>query len=324
MVALQVGCTQKPAAGAILGISGSPFTRAALEVTDGKSNENEDPGASPNSLTTGTIVGIAVGVALFVFGGLALWFVYRRKKRSTLKDQDQNGGAEDPNSRSSSRTMISHAQPWAAPDHKKSSSVSSSRASNYADPYAEKDEGARNKRTINNNHHTQQYSQYSHNYNHSRSFSGHSSSIPTHPAYNPMSRDGRSSATPSPQPNRNHPGAYNLNTSSNHPLRNQVQNFSRTHSREPSADSRASTPQPPHPTEQAAATLPEGFTMPPPPPRAAQVPSIAIPSLGRARGPKKYTPPTLTLEPATPDEASSSSQPRYLKVDASLDTRDAA
>lgn len=82
MVALQVGCTQKPAAGSTLGISGSPFTRSVLEVTDTETEENEEPGASPNSLTTGTIVGIAIGAALFVFGGFALWFIYRRKKRT--------------------------------------------------------------------------------------------------------------------------------------------------------------------------------------------------------------------------------------------------
>lgn len=212
--------------------------------------------------------------------------------------------------------MISHAQPWGMPDHVKAlHSTSSSRASNYADP--EKDEAPRNKRTIiSNNNRTQQHS---HNYNHSRSFSGQNSLAPTHPAY--ASHDGRSSATPSPQPSRGHPAAYNTNTSSNHPLRNQVHNFSRMHSREPSVDSRSSTPQPPAATEQTApatssntTSVPEGFVMPPPPPRAAKVPSIAVPSLGRARAPKKYIPPTINIEAATADE-SSSSMPRYHKVD---------
>ncbi|CAI4213815.1 unnamed protein product [Parascedosporium putredinis] len=234
--------------------------------SSGDDEEEKEPGASPNSLTTGTIVGIAIGAALFVFGGFALWFVYRKKKRSTSMDQDQNEGVEDPNSRSSSRTMISHAQPWIASERKALHSTSSSRASNYADTYGEKDDAPRSKKTIgggiNSNIPSSRTHQYSHNHNNSRSFSGQNSLDPAHAAY--MSHDGRSSATPSPQPGYgNYAGAYNPNTSAPnpHPLRSHIQNYSRMHSREPSLDSRSSTPQPAA-TSTAAATTSAAPTAP--------------------------------------------------------------
>lgn len=228
-----------------------------------------------------------------------------------------------------SRTMISHAQPWIASERKALHSTSSSRASNYADTYGEKDDAPRSKKTIgggiNSNIPSSRTHQYSHNHNNSRSFSGQNSLDPAHAAY--MSHDGRSSATPSPQPGYgNYAGAYNPNTSAPnpHPLRSHIQNYSRMHSREPSLDSRSSTPQPAATSTAAAttsaaptapSTVQEGFVMPPPPPRAAKVPSIAAPSVDRTRAPKKYVPPSISIEAAAAADQSSSSRPRYHKVD---------
>ncbi|KXJ93362.1 hypothetical protein Micbo1qcDRAFT_203443 [Microdochium bolleyi] len=82
LVALKAGCKQRPHDGTILGLSNSVFSSTLVEITDPP--QNTTPPArdgSSTAMTTGAIVGIAVGGALLLFGGIGLFFVYHRKQK---------------------------------------------------------------------------------------------------------------------------------------------------------------------------------------------------------------------------------------------------
>ncbi|EGU77650.1 hypothetical protein FOPG_04776 [Fusarium oxysporum f. sp. conglutinans race 2 54008] len=83
LVALKAGCIQKPEKGNIIGLSGTIFTSSLINITDPNTNETlpGDGGAPVGSMTTGTIVGIAVGCGLGVAGLAWLLFMYCRRSR---------------------------------------------------------------------------------------------------------------------------------------------------------------------------------------------------------------------------------------------------
>ncbi|KAM0073900.1 hypothetical protein ACKRZS_014769 [Fusarium odoratissimum] len=83
LVALKAGCIQKPEKGNIIGLSGTIFTSSLVNITDPNTNETlpGDGGAPVGSMTTGTIVGIAVGCGLGVAGLAWLLFMYCRRSR---------------------------------------------------------------------------------------------------------------------------------------------------------------------------------------------------------------------------------------------------
>lgn len=82
LIALKAGCQQRPQDGAVLGLSQSVFSSSTVEITNPSSDSAlwSNPKNS-NSMTTGAIVGIAVGGALLLFGGIGLFFVYQRKQK---------------------------------------------------------------------------------------------------------------------------------------------------------------------------------------------------------------------------------------------------
>lgn len=290
MVALQVGCAQEPEPGVPLGISGSPFTRENLKVTTGADDSDRDPGASPNSLTTGAIVGIAVGAALVVFGGAALWFIYYRKKRNNPSSPALWGGEDgdgfDPGARSLT-PMVGPGKPWMSGEVR-------SGASSRVSERSEEEKGRRITGRV----------KEVRGYEHGRSES--LSSLPTHPAYIP--RAASRTNTPTPPPSRN-------------PFENRSQTPSPP--RRPSPPHRGSPPR--RPTREPAAqefvvppppdpkttVAPDFILPPPPPPRAKRVPDVAVPS-PQGRAPKKYTPPTIVID--SPVETTRS--PKFVKVTA--------
>ncbi|KAF5631234.1 exo-alpha-sialidase neuraminidase [Fusarium sp. NRRL 52700] len=83
LVALKAGCIQEPEKGNIIGLSGTIFTSSLINITDPNTNETlpGDGGAPVGSMTTGTIVGIAVGCGLGVAGLAWLLFMYCRRSR---------------------------------------------------------------------------------------------------------------------------------------------------------------------------------------------------------------------------------------------------
>ena len=291
MVALQVGCRQEPEPGETLGISGTPFTRSNLKVTIGSDEEEGDPGASPNSLTTGAIVGIAVGVALFVFGGAALCFIYRRKKKKNngaLPEPWRPGGAGPGGAGGGGG--ISGA--W-----KEENERSSTPGMTWGDA-REVGEGGMvaGRRVIGRG-----------NYGHAAPGGTHDrgdsmSPIPAHPAYIPNANTNRTNTPTPPLSQRRNP----FENSS-------VSSMSSSPSPPPAG--RVSPPrQPPTPLELVVTAPPEerqppaDFVLPPPPAKKAKVPSVSIPAPG-PRAPKKYTPPSIVID--APVETRS---PRFVRV----------
>ena len=280
MVALQVGCSQEPEPGVALGISGSPFTRGNLKVTTGSSeDEDADPGASPNSLTTGAIVGIAVGIALFVFGGAALWFVYRRKKRNSAASPalwGGDGGAPSP--------MVRPGKPWMGGEVR---SAASSRASERSE-----DEKGSGGRKITGGRINELRG-----YEHSRSDS--LSSLPAHPAYIP--RAASRNNTPTPPQSRN---PFQTPTPPRGPSPASGGSPPRRPARQTGTADFVVPPPPPESNETAV----PNFVLPPPPPRAAKVPTLSIPT-PKGRAAKKSTPPTIVIDPPADTRS-----PKFVKV----------
>ncbi|KAJ4249480.1 hypothetical protein NW762_012337 [Fusarium torreyae] len=83
LVALKAGCIQEPKEGDIIGLSGTIFTASSVNITDPSTNKTlpGDGGAPVGSMTTGTIVGIAVGCGLGLAGLVWLLFMYCRRSR---------------------------------------------------------------------------------------------------------------------------------------------------------------------------------------------------------------------------------------------------
>ncbi|KAM0203316.1 hypothetical protein ACHAQI_010480 [Fusarium lateritium] len=83
LIALKAGCMQEPEKGDIIGLSGTIFTSSLINITDPNTNETlpGDGGAPVGSMTTGTIVGIAVGCGLGLVALAWLLFMYCRRSR---------------------------------------------------------------------------------------------------------------------------------------------------------------------------------------------------------------------------------------------------
>lgn len=82
MTALKAGCEQKPKGGSLLGLDGTLFATTGINITAPPSNQTlTDSDDNSGTMTQGTIVGIAVGAALLLLGGIGLFWVYHRKQK---------------------------------------------------------------------------------------------------------------------------------------------------------------------------------------------------------------------------------------------------
>ncbi|CAI6100312.1 unnamed protein product [Clonostachys chloroleuca] len=258
MIALLAGCQQKTEPGKTLSLSGTIFQSTRINITEPTENILDRPeGAGSNSLTTGAIVGIAIGAALFVLGGIALFFMHRRRKRQIEKNEKADYHASQANS----------PDPILPPNggFMSSSIRSHSQQSHRGLDYLEKLDEER--RTGRPSVHSTRPSQ-----------SSLPRYVPQAAAAQP-SRSlefGRSSvnyapSAPAPAARRNHssttPESFALKTYS-------------THARALSEAGSSVPPPPPNP----------------PPQERPAMPSLVTPAnLSKLRGPKTYTPPTITV-----------------------------
>jgi hypothetical protein len=320
------GCEQKPQPGKLLGLSGSPFSKNSLEITDAPQNLTEkDAGASSSTITTGTIVGIAVGVGLFLIGGIAIIFVYLRKRRMNRGNMFGVGsprGGKDADSRSSSRTMITNSQPWGQ-DHKRSGSISSrhsgGRIGSSNSFYEKAEEDGRSRH---------------YNFDPRSKKNNPGSALPTHPAYIPRSlgkdsstggsniNNTRGGATPTPSPpatktNFSKPGTGATESYMLQRYRNAPEIPSNLHNVTTMSPLAAAKDAP------QASIIGHVNKLPPPPPRPpppsqsnpnnnSGIPSITVPSVPRIRAPKKYTPPSIVI--STPGPAEERRKGGYKKI----------
>ncbi|KAI0130041.1 hypothetical protein BJ170DRAFT_297861 [Xylariales sp. AK1849] len=309
LTALKAGCQQRPQAGALIGLSGSPFTQFAVNITDPPSNETLSSGDSSGAtaMTTGAIVGIAVGAALLFLGGTALFWVYYRKQKRLYSDDvdsryDPRAGSKSisPPLQGGFNSMETHEHSLLSDYELKAQQA----YSNNADYYDQIEKEIQTRRP-----------QYAFDPN--KPGSGVVGALPTHPAYIQRTISRNSSRDPSPQPPRpvksNKPDSYALAA-----YMNAAEDAIRlpgpppgpppaAHSRGPSPN-HVSLAHPRHPAHSHSASGPSPRNSiqtglqppPPPPPRQPKVPSLILPSVPRIRIPKKYPPPKIQVEEPTP------------------------
>ncbi|KAI0150182.1 hypothetical protein GGR57DRAFT_493251 [Xylariaceae sp. FL1272] len=324
VTALQAGCEQKPAAGTLIGLSGALFTDSLVNIT-------EPPDTSPgnesfNILTTGAIVGIAVGGALLLFGGLALFWVHHRRQKRMYRDVTHSW--------SHPRTGIDAVTPPLPGAYS---------AADKGPPPPMSDYELRSQRMYKGSNKEYydmlekeiqlQRPNYALNPNHPQS--GPESVLPTHAAYVPRAHSRQSSYPPPPQLPKvykrdsytsqvylsatmdthslNHaPPPPSLSVSNSSAARDaslygRSSNSLPSHSRDSSVGSRGPSPDRRpllYPTQEPGSTALRPPPPPPPPPQKSKVPALSFPSVPRLRIPKKYIPPSITVQGATPIEHS--------------------
>lgn len=280
LIALDAGCQQKPQAGHLLGLSGSLFVSEAVNITAPPSNETDEGVDDSQTMTTGAIVGIAAGTSLLFLGGSALFVAYYRKQKALEKEFNPDFHAQSGN-----RSVTPSSKGgFTAGDMRQTSQLADYELraqyqycnGNYYDKIEEELRSRPSNGSLGLN----------------KPGAGHQSAIPTHPAYLPraMSRNSnRTNRAPSPP--------RHINAKPNKPDSYALQAY------------------------LAAAEASEALRVPPPPPlgapggpksiaagassrsaRQPQVPSLTLPSVPRIRIPKRYSPPSIQVQAATPTD----------------------
>ncbi|OHE96356.1 hypothetical protein CORC01_08279 [Colletotrichum orchidophilum] len=315
LIALKAGCQQKPANGTLIGLTGQLFSTEAVNITESSTNTTlpGDGGASSTTMTLGTIVGIAVGGGLVFVGAICLFIIYCRKQRKQRMQDEasyyfhHNQHQHPPGSYTSSFTAISQSPYLHIGEHKKSSSINSY---NY-----ELQEKNLNSNSFSNN--AEYYDKLEqevqagrdtarYNFDPHSGFHGPSSALPTHPAYIPraMSRQSNRS-TPTPTP----PNPRKTNTPDSYALQTYLSAAEEpsTIRPPPRAVSRTPSPARSQGSSYTNNNIPKVVNIPPPPPgktsgrkQPRKIPSLSLPSVPRIRVPKQYSPPSITVQDATP------------------------
>ncbi|KFA49448.1 hypothetical protein S40293_05753 [Stachybotrys chartarum IBT 40293] len=287
VVALRAGCEQTPEPGQILGLTGTPFTTGEFNVTEPPEDILERPeGAGSGTMTMGTIVGISVGVGLLLLGAVALFVVYWRRQKRLRNTPDaiyyDHRTTPDPFLPPEGGMTASLRSHSGQSNYKKDTIMTS------GDYYDQVEKDLRS-------------GKLNYNFDPRSKSRGPDSALPAHQAYIPqaMSRSTMSSLDAGSKPA---PSSYVLQTylsSAESPPLGTLQPPPASHSRESSmAGSNAVPPPPSHPPSQSRVQKPS-------------VPSLILPSFGKLRLPKKYSPPSVV-----PPEgrASNESQGRNMSV----------
>ncbi|KAL7625229.1 hypothetical protein AAE478_004444 [Parahypoxylon ruwenzoriense] len=321
LIALQAGCEQTPEPGTLLGLSGKLFSEDPMTITEPAVVEDPKKGDSnPTGMTTGAIAGIAIGSALVFLGGMGLFIIHHRREKAS-RAQAEMSSNYDPRGGSGSITAPNHGA-FVSHDSKPSPSLMSDYElkaqkayTNNAEYYGQLEkELAIRRANYTLDPHTGRR--------------GPESALPTHSAYVPgnVSRNSSRTVTPTPPPAAKYhaPDSYALQQYLNaaedvvpiHHLAPALRSHppSRTSNRSPSPADSATT-------RLLQASHPQPLPRPPPPPppavtapsRHEKVPSLSLPSVPRIRIPKKYAPPTICVQGATPIDTRVSDDPHISK-----------
>lgn len=292
MVALEAGCEQKPDPGELISLSGSIFTTSAVNITTPAEDILEKPkGAGSNTLTTGAIVGIAVGVGLFLLGGVALFFIYWRRQKRLAKNEknlfrsDSFAGTPDPFFPPESNQMTASLRSYSQQsNHGSKGGMMTS--GDYYDKLEEEIHVGR----------------LNYNFDPRAASRGPNSALPAHQAYIPraISRLRNDETIGSVGRNPSPPAATHRYTKSHPtnsvPLQDYVSSSSNSNV--------APVPPPPAPPSRRTASVDRGSVLRPPPPPPGppppkshrHTPSLTLPLSQKLRLPKKYSPPKLENE----------------------------
>ncbi|KAK8062363.1 hypothetical protein PG997_014460 [Apiospora hydei] len=320
LIALNAGCQQKVSPGQLLGLSGSLFSGKPVTITDPPKDEDDKPDdANPTGMTTGAIVGIAVGAALLFLGGAALFIVYHQKQKKMYaafdmqqhSDFDPRGGSASitPPMKGGFSAQDSRRPPMGTSDYEiRAQKAYGAHVGSNADYYDKLEEEMRMRRpnyTIDPHH----------------PGSGFQGALPTHPAYVPRAMSRASVRSSSPQP----PAPVKSNKPDSYALQAYLAAAEESSAIKipppppmgpPQTSSRSQTPEPPAATRQQhqlskpSLSLLQAMRTPPPPPSRKpppKVPSLVLPSVPRIRMPKKYEPPQINVQEATPTDGPSES-----------------
>ncbi|KAK7993496.1 MFS general substrate transporter [Apiospora arundinis] len=302
LIALRAGCKQKPQPGHLLGLTGSLFSTQAVNITDPPPAVEDTSKDNTSPMTTGAIVGIAVGAALLFLGGAALFIVYHQKQKKIP-----------------STTRAAAPRPSSPPvyggfngvgDHKKINSQNSSSMAAYSDYELRAQQAYYGGKGIGSNaeyydkiEEEMQMRHQNYSFDPNKPGSGPTGALPTHPAYIPraMSRASGRGSSSSPQPPSQlsqvqvpQPTAAKSNKPDSYALQAYL------NAAEDAATIKIPPPPPRGPPLIIRHALPTPTTAAPPPPAKPKVPSLILPSVPRIRVPKKYAPPKINIQEATP------------------------
>ncbi|KAF7561285.1 hypothetical protein G7046_g2841 [Stylonectria norvegica] len=293
VIALEAGCNQDPKDGDLLGLSGTVFSKNAVNVTAPSENIIDKPeGAGSSTMTTGTIVGIAVGVGLFILGGIALFIVYWRRQKS--EDRRQKAYQIESQSTTPDPFLPSDGAKMSQPMNSYRDHPHNDKAPSYmstGEYYDKLEEDIRPGRI-------------NYAFDPRASSHGPNSAIPTHEAYLPraVSRtdvrggSGLNGRKPSP------PAPVHRHTKSNTPdsfaLRTYLSAVDETP--HPSIQLPPQTRLSVSPERRPIATPQIAPPPPPPPSKRNKIPSLSLPFGPKLRIPKQYTPPSVTIQGPTP------------------------
>ncbi|TPX09675.1 uncharacterized protein E0L32_009148 [Thyridium curvatum] len=310
ITALHAGCQQQPVPGTLLGLSGSLFSNDPVNITAPPVAEPPlGPSDKGTGMTVGAVVGIAVGAALVFLGGVALFIVHWRRQRRSSKYEDIDHGSHYPpkSNRSSSSATHRGGEPYPMSDYKSQIGVYESTMDPpvYKGITSHRSNQPSQQHDFSNN--GEYYDQVDRDYQARQRPTGavtaasaptfgqtrDGTSLPTHPAYVPRAITSSSRIGSSQPPIASPPPAHKAERSKSHAVQAYLD----------SLDQAGSTNVPPPPA-QVPPVSQSGFNFgvppPPPPPRREKVPSLALPSVPRMKVPKKYNPPRIQIQEASP------------------------
>lgn len=314
LIALKAGCMQKPKKGHIIGLSGTIFISSLVNITDPDTNETlpGDGGAPVGSMTTGTIVGIAVGGGLGVAGMAWLIWIYCRRSRP------RRGAGIKIESPPPPDMPMNHRSVYGI---QKSSYFKDDIHGRRPPPVHDPSRG--HIRTMSNAQHYDSIQRdmagtnpnVSYHYAPHSKTNGPNAALPTHPAYIPRVMSKLPEPQITSQSRKTHaPDSYALQT-----YLNAADDFgihlAPTHD---TSSNRTTSSRTPSPSQQEKIPGPPAVAPPAPNLHAGRprLPSLSFPSLHKLIIPKKNVPPPpeLNLQSATPISALGNDPRREMRI----------